>query len=183
MLQTRSTDISLAYGRMVEDRIQWGFQPTLLTFMFNHISHSSARARAVMIGEVERVYAKLLTRVIRRPRKMRIIALPFWLVSPDWPVPKSQSRDNLRDLTANGGQHLHAVALTPPGGRLQGSLSDHLCFNHDIYYPAGCVLDRIHAVPITKTPTKATRYVLKSLERARVDPGDVVVLPRCHSEL
>ena len=74
----------------------------LITLMFNRIRGSQPSVIRQMQREVERVYATLLTRIIRNPRKIPLFGLPFWIVFPDYPVPK-HAKMELRDVVLNGG--------------------------------------------------------------------------------
>ena len=181
--QTINRMIINGYLQMVEDRIHLGFEPTLLTFMFNPLRGSDASKQARMIKTIERTYATHLTHVHRRPMKLPLEDLPFWLLCPDWPVPKTGAKAAIADVTANNGLHFHAVALTPPDSRLRTSLEEHFRSSAERYTPRGGDLQRLDARAIPETPEKASRYVLKSLTRQRVDPGAISVLPRSRSEL
>lgn len=166
---------------MVTERVAAGWKPYLLSFMFEQIGGSPQRVQKVMEAEAERVYATLLTRIVRDPLSpSHAWKRPVWIGCVDFPVPK-HGRKALRDVSLNDGAHLHFIALVGPNPRMKESLAEHLDEDQARYvrHP----LFRIHAVEITDTPARATRYVLKSLERGRVSPDDVIVLPRAVSEL
>src|SRR5689334_16487298 len=57
-----------AYGDMINQYMDQGWDGYLLTFMFNHLKGSPVSVQKQMYEEVERVYAKVLTRIVRKPR-------------------------------------------------------------------------------------------------------------------
>ena len=56
------------YATWAGEHVENGWDPYLLSFMFNHVPGSRASVLRQMQREVERVYATSLTRVIRKPR-------------------------------------------------------------------------------------------------------------------
>lgn len=174
--------IIAGYVQMVRDRIARGFEPTLLSIMFNGIDGSDSAIGRQMTREVERIYAKHLTRVFRHPHREATADLPLWIGAPDWPVPKRE-RDHFHDLAPNGGRHEHLFALTPPVSRLRTTLADHFDTHQAVYSGSPCAVRRVHAKPITQAPEKVVEYVFKSLTRRRMNLDDVLVLPRTFSEL
>lgn len=105
--------ITSGYGTMVTERLEHGWEGYLITLMFNRIRGPQPSVIRQMQREVERVYATVLTRIIRNPRKIPLFGLPLWIVFPDYPVPK-HAKMELRDVVLNGGLHLHGIALVPP---------------------------------------------------------------------
>src|SRR3954453_17176248 len=168
-----------AYVQMITNRIEAGWDPYLLSFMFNQIGGSPRWIGRVQEREVERVYATLLLRIFRKPRSEPLLRLPLWFGCPVFPVPKHE-RKALRDVAVNDGQHIQSVVLMPPGARLKGSLADHIEEDQARY--TRDPLFRIHAVEITHDADYVAGYVLKSLERGRVGPDDMIVLPRLARE-
>ena len=109
--------ISSGYGGMARERLEEGWDGYLITFMFKSLRGSRVSVIRQMEREVERVYATILTRIIRRSDKHPTFELPRWIVCPDFPVPKHAKKD-LRELTINGGLHMQGVALIPPWNRM-----------------------------------------------------------------
>src|SRR4051812_10304744 len=64
------------YGSMVKERLEQGWEGYLISFMFSQIRGSRSSVIHQMGREVERVYATVLTRIIRDPRKLPTAALP-----------------------------------------------------------------------------------------------------------
>ncbi len=149
--------------------------------MFSRIRGRRPSVIRQMEREVERVFATVLTRIIRDPRKLPIRFLPLWLVCPDYPVPK-HAKQELRDVAVNDGLHMHGIALIPPWNRMNERFEQHFEMYQELYARQGCPLHRVHAVPITTNPGYVTAYVLKSVQRRRLDFDNVLVLPRCHDE-
>jgi hypothetical protein len=176
-----NSELLQGYAQMVTDRIDASWQPYLLTFMFNPIGGSPRRVAEVMEKEVERVYATLLPRIVRKPRsEPHLWKRPIWIGCPDWPVPKHDRQDK-QYVLPNDGQHPHVVALMPPVSRLREPLDDHIHDEQPRYVRDP--LFRIDAVEIDRDPDYVTRYVLKSLERGRIHTDQIIVLPRSVSEL
>ena len=170
-----------AYIAMATRRIDIGFEPVLLTFMFNQLPGNKQSRQQQMDREVEKAYSKTVWRMFRHPHKLNLEALPLWIVCPDWPVPKTD-KDHIRDLSVNDGEHRHAAALVPPN-RLKTSFADYITEEQRHFTGSERPVWRIDAQPILQTPEKAIGYALKSLSRGRVSAGDVYVLPRVASEL
>ena len=62
------TDLISGYTDLVEQRVQDGWQPYLITFMFKRLPGNKSSVIKQMRDEIERVYATLVTRVVRKPR-------------------------------------------------------------------------------------------------------------------
>ena len=174
--------INSGYGRMVTERLEEGWEGYLITFMFKSLRGARQSVIRQMEKEVERVYATVLTRIIREPSKSPVAQLPLWIVCPDFPVPKHE-RAPLREVTINDGLHLHGIALIPPWNRMNCGLDKHLELSQRLYVRAGYSLGRVHAVPITHDPEYVVGYGLKSISRRRLDFDHVLILPRSHSEM
>jgi hypothetical protein len=155
----------------------------ILTFMFKQIRGDRRHQLQSMLKEVERVYAKSLTHIIRRPlARSQAHRLPVWICCADMPVPKHE-KQSLAAVTINGGLHLHALALVPNESRLRVGFDAHLKRHQQHYAPFSSHLNRVHGRLITETPGYVTGYVMKSLRTGRSSYDDVLVLPRLKSEL
>src|SRR3982750_4003659 len=113
-------DISVkGYAKWISGYMENHWDGYLLTFMFRQLSGSRGSVLRQMERELERVYARALTRIVRKPRcEAAQGRLPILLGCPDFPVPKGQ-KQSLHDVTFNDGLHVHALALIPPGSRLK----------------------------------------------------------------
>src|SRR5215210_2655923 len=115
MSMTTKKELSDALTDMVMNYIDRGWQPYLITFMFRHLGEPSQSVNRQMEREVERVYATVLPRVVRKPQSdLQHGNLPVGLAGPDYPVPKHGKQD-LQAVTINDGRHVQAIELKPPG--------------------------------------------------------------------
>lgn len=168
---------------LTRQRVDAGFEPSLVTFMFARIPGNPATIIGGMRREAERVYAALITRVVRRPMSLRSVGLlPIMIAAPDMPVPK-RNKPAGDEIALNDGLHMHAVLLVPPGSRLKAGAEEHFHRHQRLYVRDRSRLERIHVRPITHTPESAVDYVLKSLRRNRVAYDDVLILPRALAEV
>ena len=177
----RNRDYVAAHGELIINWVAQGHVPYLLTFMFRQLSGSRQAVREQMMAEVERVYRTSLTRVVRNihansPRHR----FPIWVACPDYPVGKS-SKSSLRDVTVNGGQHVHAIVLLPPTNRLCVRFDLHLKELSHVYVRDPLI--RLDAQPITHRQDYVVGYNLKGVKRGRVAQEDVLYLPRSSREM
>ena len=98
--------------------------PRRLAAVSHHV-HVQATARQQiaiinqMTDEIERVYATLVTRVVRKPRSPKSAdRLPVFVGFADLPVAKRE-RKQLREVTLNDGLHYHGILLMPGRSRLR----------------------------------------------------------------
>src|SRR5215204_1643374 len=136
--------INSGYGYMVQQRINQGWEGYLMSFMFNGIRGSRQSVIQQMQREVQRVYATVLTRIIRPSRNRPIADYPFWIVCPDYPVPK-RAKIDIREVRINGGLHMQGIALVPPLNRMNETLAEHFEMQQDDYVRLGLPLSRVHA--------------------------------------
>jgi len=114
------------YGQWIGEKIDQGWEAYFLSITFNHIRGSKLSMLSHMKRELERVYATMLSRIVRCPMSAKNVKrLPIWIGCPDFPVPKHQ-KQSLRNVTINDGLHYHAICLIPAGSRLRESLQDHI---------------------------------------------------------
>ena len=171
------------YQEFVEGMIQEGWTPYVLTFMFNQITGSPTTVLTRMGKELERIYATMLTRIIRSPTSASAIGqLPILIGCPDFPVPK-HSRQSFASVSINDGLHVHAIALIPPRSRLKEPLSTHLRTNQGLYVGHRKMVSLIRADLIDSSPGYVTGYVLKSISRRRCDTDRILVFPRSLTEV
>jgi hypothetical protein len=173
-----------AFNSMIIDRVQAGWQPYFMTYLFRHISGGTPKRTRIMTGEVCRVYSQLITRIIRDPNAPRYQQLlPYLMASPDLPVPKSGIKASVRELNINGGLHFHGVLVLPPEDRcrLGRHLLAHFHEKKELYCPPDHPLLGIDARS-SNTPMLAD-YALKQIKRGNVDYDDLLILPRSRSEV
>jgi hypothetical protein len=182
----RTIDELLAgYQAFVRQRVDTGWKPYLVTLTFHHLPGKPEAVLAQMRDQAERLFRRLLTRLVRRPRGTDPALLPVFVAAPDLPVGKSHKP--LRDVIVNGGVHLHGVLLVPPGSRLRVSVDEHLRCEQTAYLvPAAGrprVLAAIDVRPIESDIEAVVSYAMKGIARRRFSPDDILVLPRAGSEL
>ncbi|CAO4194026.1 hypothetical protein [Methylorubrum extorquens] len=175
--------IAAGYAEMAAQYIEDGWAPYLLTFMFQRLSGGPSAIARQMERDVERVYSRFVTRVVRNPRSaLEIGWLPVWICSPDYPVFK-HAKQTLHDLTVNDGRHMHAVHLQPPRSRLKLGVDEHFEEAQDLYVRPGSPLLRVHSVAITHDSGDVVEYVLKAMLRGLVGEDATLILPRSRSEM
>ena len=113
------------YSQFVSQRIDEGWAAYLLTIHFKEMGGSIQSKVRMMIPEVHRMYATMLTRLVRTPRRASAEELPIWLALPDFPVPK-YAKQPLRTITVNDGLHWHAICLVPENVRIKQCLASHV---------------------------------------------------------
>ncbi|MEX0827459.1 MAG: hypothetical protein WD005_00740 [Haliea sp.] len=151
--------------------------------MFAPLRGSQDAVLSQMERELERVYATMLTRIVRKPSSPANVGkLPIWLACPDLPVPKREKQD-LRTVAINDGLHMHAICLIPPQSRLTDGLQRHVEEKQGLYVRDQRVIRRIGAIPITSRPKYVTKYAFKSLQRGRFGTDNIIILPRAMGEL
>jgi hypothetical protein len=167
---------------MVLDRVHNGFEFYLITIMFCPLPGSAVTKQKIMMEEVERIYATLLTRVIRKPKSTSLIDLPLWIVCPDFPVPK-YAKQSLPSVSINQGLHVHALALVPPITRLKRPLDAEIRRHQELLTKNQDRVFRLHAEVVTHDEGYVVGYAMKSLVRRRSSSDSILILPRTSSEL
>ncbi len=174
--------IAQAYGLWFQQLVYSGWEPALLTFMFEHLYGPRAAVAQEMGDTVEVTYATLVNRMFRHPKRVALDDLPLWVGCPDYPILKREG-GRLEDMIRNDGRHIHVVAMTPPGTRLGCSLVDHIDDNQVHYSGSNRRLSRLHAVQIRSRIEFVADYALKGAKSSRVGTDGVFILPRLLSEL
>lgn len=171
------------YGQWVRERVESGFEPYLLTFMFNPLPGNQSAKRALMLAEISRTYDKINTRWFhRRPRKLPLDRHPLWIAAPDLPVFK-YDKNNYRDAAVNDGLHYHAIALTPQLGMRKPMLfNDFIDSRQKLWTGEDRFLFRIDCRPITYAEKYVTDYVLKAVKNGDMAFDDIQIFPLSESE-
>lgn len=177
-------DLTIGYAQLIQQRVQDGWLPHLITFMFSQLPGSPSAVVKQMQDEVERVYATLVTRVVRKPRSPQSAdRLPVFVGFADLPVARREKKQ-LREITLNDGLHYQGILLMPAQSRLRTGLAFHFMKYHRLYLKDRSRLDRLHVRPIDTDPGYVVRYTLKALENGRLPYDDcVLVLPKSATEL
>jgi hypothetical protein len=83
---TEQKDQIKAYDQFIQSKIDTGWDPYLITFMFNTLLGNHSSKIRQMKSEIERIYSTFLTRVVRYPHSDR--DLPILIAIADIPVRK-----------------------------------------------------------------------------------------------
>jgi hypothetical protein len=136
-----------------------------------------------MFQEVTRVYGRLATRTVRKPRSPRWASiLPRGVFVVDRPILKKPDRKiPLRHVSPNDGLHVHGLVAAKRLGRIREPLDQHFRDHMDEYLIGK--IDEIDVVPITNNPSYTTRYGAKGLKRRTFSCDDVLILPKTLDEL
>lgn len=173
--------IEQALTEFIDARLLRGDEAYMVTLMFKALRGNEVSKARQMNKVAEIVYSRILTRLVKHPRKTSPIQMPLWLSCADWPVQKIEGL-TISDNLANDGRHLHAMVFVPQNARTGERLSQIIEAN-PAQFLVGRALTRLHAMPIEKTVAKATGYALKSVHRGRTEWGDVLILPKTGGEM
>ena len=183
-MKTTNYDASMiveSYSKWIVETIDEGWSPVLLTFKYRPICGDWRAAWTQMTWEMERVYATLLTRMVRNTAGPTD-SLPRWICVPDFPVPK-QDRIPLGAVRINDGLHGHGLCLIPPFTKLTRAFETEVQLNQAMLTRQPHRLYRLDARPITHNPQVAVDYVFKMVTRGRVSFDDILILPRTNTEM
>ena len=130
-----------------------------------------------MHQEIEKIYGRLATRMVRKPRSPKWVGLlPIGLFSPDFPVPKFSigKKSTIADVSINDGLHMHGIVLGNRWGRIPIGLHEHFREKMDHYRysqnPANSY--RAHRY----NAEEVVSYALKGLVKRTVSLDDIGVL-------
>lgn len=177
-----NTDMLDAYLEMMQARIAAGFEPYLLTFMFKQVAGSEQAKALQMAREVERIYSLLLTRIVKRPHNTAVSEMPLLVGCLDWPVNKSE-KIAVSDAQLNDGMHFHANMLVPPNARSMLTLNEIVDRHRHVFEGPGKPLSKLHVQPIESNARYVFGYGLKSVQRRRLRPDEILILPKAKSEV
>jgi hypothetical protein len=171
------TEIVQAYGTLIQEYVDdLGWDGYWVTFMFRNISGLEDRKIEQMHRQICRVYQKLATRAVRKPRSEKWAhLLPKGIFFPDVPGYK-KSEFKVGEVSVNDGIHMHGVMVVPKQTRLKERLDLHFLRKRKLYVTGK--ICRIHAEPITSRAAFVTDYGGKAIKRRRFSTDHVLVLPR-----
>ena len=154
-----------------------GWDGYFVTVMFNNLPGKRETMIIQMQQEVARLYGRLATRMVRKPRSStRAKWLPIGIFIPDMPVPKSRKdqKGTIADVAINDGLHMHGIVLGNRWGRLRMGLDKHFDEKKGQYLTSK--IRNIDVQPITDNPDYVVGYSLKGLMKRSVKNDDVLVL-------
>jgi hypothetical protein len=166
-----------AFGKWTKKYLDKGWDGYLFQVMFHDLAGSRETKIIQMKQEVERVYNRLATRMVRKPNSPSWTGyLPIGLFVPELPVPKKRKskKSTIADVSINDGLHMSGIVLGNRWGRVRESLTDHFKEFEDNYV-TGKVRE-IYVERITHDPEYTVDYALKSLPRRNSSPDDVFLL-------
>jgi len=171
----------IGYTTLVKQYLDQGCQGSLMTMMFNQLPGNDRQKNHRMQVSIEEIYASLLTRIIRNPRKSSS-AKPILICCPDRPVRKNKKM-TLSAVITNDGLHYHGVLIAPVQSRLKIPVHQHFSENQDYYLRDG-ILRRIDVRPFVDDDVSAVvDYALKGLKTSRLpDDENLLILPKTHLE-
>jgi hypothetical protein len=166
---------------MVRHYVKQGYEPYILTFQFRSLPDSDQASKDAMAREVERVYARFLTEVVRNPWSERNAnSRPVFIGCPDWPVHKKKHRRLFTD--AQSGIHFAGILLLPPFNRLKAGVKHHFQDKRSAYIRRPHRLSSIHVEHVDTDVEKVVEYSFKALKHRRCHFDDIMVLPKSRSE-
>jgi hypothetical protein len=170
------------YGIWFEEYQKFGWDIYFMTLMFDHISGSSAEKLREMQKETQRVYGKIASWVVRKPKSPEFSHfLPRGVFFPDVPCHKREKQD-LKGVTVNDGIHFHGILAIPKNGRLKVPLDQHFRDKKRMY-TRNSKLSRIHVQPINSDVPFVADYAGKAVKRKKFSSDDILILPRTLQEL
>lgn len=167
----------------VKERIDAGYKPYFLTFMFDQLNGNRQTILSQMNFQIEKFNSLLITRVHRSPNsKGANNNLPILIGFADLPAIFKNTKKPLVDVVTNDGLHFHAILLIPRKSRIKGSFIDHYEKNKHVYIGDG-PLDRIHVLKIKSKTNYIVQYTFKAFKWNRIswDEG-FMLFPKSASE-
>jgi hypothetical protein len=134
LTSTLPTEIVQAYGTFIQEYVEdLGWDGYWVTFMFRNISRSKERKIEQMHREICRVYQKLATRAVRKPRSEKWVhLLPKGIFFPDVPGFR-KTKCKVAEVSVNDGIHVHGVMVVPKETRLKKPLDLHFMRKQKLY--------------------------------------------------
>ena len=166
-----------AHALWIKRFLDDGWDGYFFSVMFHHLPGSREKRITQMHQEVETLYRRLATRMVRKPRSPKWAGLlPIGVFSPDFPVPKFRQgqKSTIRDVSINDGLHMHGIVLANRWGRIPIGLHEHFEQKMDQYVTGK--IRRINIEPIRYNPAEVVSYALKGLEKRTVALDDIGVL-------
>jgi hypothetical protein len=182
LTSTLPTEIVRAYRTFIQEYVDdLGWDGYWVTFRFRNISGLEDRKIERMHREICRVYQKLATRAVRKPRSENWVhLLPKGIFFPDVPGYK-KSEFKVGEVSVNDGIHMHGVMVVPKRTRLKERLDLHFMRKRKLY--VGGKSYRLYAEPITSRAAFVTDYGGKAIKRRRFSTDHILVLPITVAEL
>jgi len=153
-----------------------GWDAYLVSVLFHRIAGPIETKKTQMNQEIERVYNRLGTRMVKdtwSPKWTHY--LPIGVFLPDFPVPKRKGeKSSIEDVSINDGLHKGGIILANKWGRVREGLERHFGHEKEVYQTGK--IRNINIAPITHDLGDAVDYTFKSLKRRTCGLNDVQVL-------
>lgn len=192
-----------AYAKWVEELVEDGWNPFLLTIMFRPLSGKEARIetqmldrpqypgsikdyriRSQMLEEAERIIWWISRAMVRNPwSETGWRRLPRVLYSLDWPIPKRKKKDSKWMMNVNDGIHVQGIFLKRQSTQIGMSIVRYVRENQVMLLGKFGKVEEIDVEPIHRTPKIAADYVLKAYKRRLVNDSGIMTLPKALSEM
>jgi hypothetical protein len=166
-----------AHAQWIKGFLDAGWDGYLFSVMFHQLAGSRKTMIVQMQQELERVYNRLVTSMVRKPRSPRWAGyLPVGLFVPDLPVPKIRKgkKSTIADVSMNDGLHMGGIVFGNKWGRVRTGLEKHFKEEKDKYVTGK--IRKIDIERITHNLDDVVDYTFKSLKRRTSSPDDVLVL-------
>lgn len=170
-------DIIEGWRRLIMRYLKKGWDAYLVSLLFHEIPGSRDSKIIQMNREIERVYNRLATRMVRKTwSPAHAHNLPKGIFLPDLPVPKIRSgqKSTIEDVSINDGLHMGGILLANRRGRIRDNLENHFEQEKAVYKTGK--IRSIGIRQITHDVDKPVDYTFKSLKRRTCTPDDVLVL-------
>jgi hypothetical protein len=172
-----TTEIIDGWRMMIVRHMMKGWDAYLVSFLFHEIPGSKEAKKIQMYREIERVYNRLATRMVRKTwSPTQAVNLPVGIFLVDFPVHKrrAQKKSTIEDVSINDGMHVGGILLANKWGRIRENLENHFDHENEVYKTGK--IRSIGIRQITRDVDKAVNYTFKSLKRRSCTPDDVLVL-------
>ena len=166
-----------AHAKWIQRFLDVGWDGYLFSVMFHELGGSRKTKLIQMNHEVEQIYNRLVTRMVRDPRSQSWAGyLPIGVFVPDLPVPKVRKakKSTIADVSINDGLHMGGIVLGNRWGRIREGLDKHFEVKKKQYLSDK--IRNIHVERIKRTPHDAVDYTFKSLLKRTSTPDDVLIL-------
>jgi hypothetical protein len=179
-VDTYRHDFMRGMTQFINEHVINDYNVFIMTFLFRSLPSSEHVSKRIMEQEVERVFGRFLTEVVRNPWSERNrYRRPIFIGCPDWPVYKRHK--NSSDVVGTG-IHFAGVLLVPKHSRLKTGVRRHFRKCKEAYIRPGHLLQRIHIERAKEDFERVVSYSFKSIAKRRCHFDDLLVAPLSHAE-
>lgn len=147
-----------AHNEIMRREFNSGKKLYLVTFMFKPIRAGGSKRLEIMLDNIRRVEARLVTEVVRCPKSAKGRELrPIIIGAPD----RGLNRGAPGLAATNNGWHYHCIFAIPEYSRLKTGLVKHFRLKQTVYLKLAGRVRKIHVERIWETPSNASGYSFK----------------------